>query len=62
MTRYSTEPKTRKHAKRYEILLFGRNLSNKYGKNLLNTATKTGLDALKTTTKKVAHEAAEATG
>ena len=42
---------------------FGRNLSNKYGRKLLlHTATKTGLDALKTATKKVAHKAAEATG
>ena len=42
---------------------FGRNLSNKYERKLLlHTATKTGLDALKTATKKVAHKAAKATG
>ena len=38
-----------------------RNLFNKYGKQLLDAATKAGLDALNTATKKVAHKAAEAT-
>ena len=38
---------------------FGRNLSNKYRKRLLNTATKTGLDALKIASKNVAHKEAE---
>ena len=41
---------------------FARNLSNKYGKQLFDTATKTWLDALKTAFKKVAHKIAEATG
>ena len=40
---------------------FGRNLANKYGRKLLDTATKTGLGALNNTTKKVAHKAAKAT-
>ena len=44
--------RTRKYIKRYGFLLFTRNLSNKYRKQLLDTATKTGLDALKTATKK----------
>ena len=39
-----------------------RNLSNKYQRQLLNAATKTGPDPLKTASKKVAHKAAEATG
>ena len=39
-----------------------RNLSNSYGKQLLDTAAKTGLDALKTASKKVVHKGAEATG
>ena len=39
-----------------------RNLCNKYGKQLLDTAAKTGLDALKTASQKVVHKAAEATG
>ena len=37
---------------------FARNLSKKYGKQLLNT----GPDALTTSSKKVDHKAAEATG
>ena len=43
-------------------MFFAWNLSNKYGKQLLDTATKTGLDALKTASKKLVHKAAEATG
>ena len=39
-----------------------RNLSNKYGKGLLDTATKTAPDALKSPSKKAVHKAAEATG
>ena len=42
--------------------MFARKLSNKYGKQLLDTGDKTGLDALKTTFQNVAHEATEATG
>ena len=38
-----------------------RNLSDKFGKQLLGPATKTGLDSLKTTFKKEFHKAAEAT-
>ena len=41
---------------------FGRNLSNKYRKQLLDAAVKTGIDTLKTASKKVDHEAVEATG
>ena len=53
MTRYYIEPKRRKYVKRQRPLTFARNLSNKYGKQLLTTATKTGLDALKTVSKKL---------
>ena len=60
--RYSVEPRTRKCIKRYGFLSFASNLSNKYGKQFLDTATKTGLDALKTASKKTVHEAVEATG
>ena len=41
---------------------FERNFSNKYEKQLLDTARKTGLEVLKTVTKKVAHKAAEVMG
>ena len=58
--RYSIEPKTAKYVKGNGILSFARNLSNKYGTLLLDTATKTGLDVLKTVFKKAVHKAAEA--
>ena len=37
---YSTELRTRKYVKRKGFLSFARNLSNKYGKQLLDSATK----------------------
>ena len=45
--RYSTEPKFRKYVKGYGFLSFARKFSNKYGKKLMDTATKTGVDAAK---------------
>ena len=39
---------------------FAKNISNKYGKKLLDTATKTELDASKTASKKVVHKTTEA--
>ena len=62
MTRCSLEPRTRKYVKGFRFLSFARNLFSKYGKRLLDTATKTGVDALKCTSKKVFHKAAEETG
>ena len=62
MTRYSIEPRTRKYAIVYGLSSFERNLSSKYGKQLLDTATKTGLDALKVASKKVVHKPAESAG
>ena len=59
---YSIEPRTRKYVKEYGFLSFARNLSNKYGKQLLDTATKTGLYAAKTASKKVVYKTAEAIG
>ena len=47
MIGYSIEPRTKNCIKKNRILLFARNLFNKYGKQLLATAAKTGLDALK---------------
>ena len=54
MASYFTETRTRKCVNGYWFLLFLR----KYWKRVLDT----GLDVLKTTSKKVAHKAAEATG
>ena len=62
MTHQSIEPRTRKDIKVYGLLSFVRNLSNKYGKQLLDSFTKTGLGALKTASEKVVDKAAEATG
>ena len=54
MRRYSIEPRTRKYVKRCEFLSFAR----KYKKQLLDT----GLDFLKTASKKVVHKAGEFLG
>ena len=51
MTRYSIEPRTTKYVKGYRLLSLVRNLSNKYGRKLWDTAAKTGVDALKTGSK-----------
>ena len=59
---YSIEARTRKCIQGYGFFSLARNLSNKYGKHFLDTATRTRLDALKTTSKKVVHKAAEGTG
>ena len=56
--RYSIEPKFRKYVKGYGILSFTKIFSNKYGKN----ETKTGIDAVKTTSKRIVQKTAEATG
>ena len=39
-----------------------KNFGNKYGKKLMDTATKTGMDAAKITSKIVVQKTAEATG
>ena len=62
MTRYSIEPNTRKDIKAYGFWSFTRNLFSKFGKQLLDTASKTGQDASKNLTKKIAYKAAETTG
>ena len=48
MIHYSIEPRTRKCTKGYGFLSFARYLSKNYRNKLLNTATKTRLDAAKT--------------
>ena len=47
MTHYSIKPRTKKYVKGYGILSFEGNLSNKYGKQLLDTARKSGINASK---------------
>ena len=53
MKRYSIEPRFRKYVKDYGFLSFAKNFDNKYGKKLMDTATKTGIDAAKIASKKV---------
>ena len=61
--RYSNEPRD---AKGYGFLSFaknfGKNLSNKYGQKLLDSAKKSTTDAIKTASKRAIQKKAEATG
>ena len=54
--RYSTEPRDRIYVKRYGFLSFaknmGKNLSNKYGQKLLDSAKKSTAEAIKTVSKR----------
>ena len=59
--RYSPEPRFRKYVKGYGILSFAKIFGNKYGKKIMDTANKTGLDAAKTASKRVVQKTAEAT-
>ena len=59
--RYSTEPRFTKYVKGYGFLSFARNFDNKYGKKLMDTATKTRMDAAKIASKRVVQKTSEAT-
>ena len=54
--RYSTEPRFRKYVKGYGFLSFARKFGDKYGKRLMDTATKVGIDAAKTAPKRVVQQ------
>ena len=60
--RYSTEPKFQKYVKGYGFLSFARKCGDKYGKKLIDTATKTGIHAAKTASKRVVQKTAETNG
>ena len=64
--RYSVEPRDRIYVKGYEILSFtknmGKNLSNKYGQKLLDSAKKSTTNARKTASKRAIQKTAETTG
>ena len=60
--RYSTEPRFRKYVKGYCFLSFAKKIGYKNSKKLMDTATKTGIDAAKTDLKRVVQKTAEATG
>ena len=60
--RYSAESRFRKYVKGYGFLSFARQFGNRYVKKLMDTATKTGIDAAKTAFKRVVQKTAEDTG
>ena len=64
--KYSIEPRDRIYVKGYGFLSFaknmGKNLSNKYGQKLLDSAKKSTTDAIKTASKRAIQKTAEATG
>ena len=64
--RYSIESGDRIYVKGYGFLSFaknmGKNLSYKYGQNLLDSAKKSTTDAIKTASKRAIQKTAEATG
>ena len=51
--RCSTEPKYRKYVKGYGFLSIAKKIGNKYGKKIMEAATKTEIDAAKTASKRV---------
>ena len=59
---YSTEPKYRKYVKGYSFSSFSRKFGDEYGKKLMDTATRTGMDLAKTASKRVVLKTGEATG
>ena len=60
--RYSTEPKCRKYVKGYGFLSFARKFGDEYGKKIMDTVTKTRIDAAKTASKRLVQKIAEAAG
>ena len=60
--RYWTELRFRKYVKGYGFLSFAKKFVNKYSKKLMDTATKTGMDAAKIASKRVVQKTAEASG
>ena len=64
--RYSIEPKDTIYVKGYGFLSFakniGKNLSNEYGRKLLDSAKKSTADAMKTASKRAIPKTAEAAG
>ena len=71
--RYSIEPRERRYVKGYGFLSFPRNIgthatkvtknmSNKHSQKLVDTATKSETDAIRTASKRAIQKTAEATG
>ena len=60
--RYLTKPKFKKYVKGYDFLSFARKCGDKYGKKLMDMATKNRNRCCKTGSKRVVQKTAEATG
>ena len=60
--RYLIEPRDRIYVKGYGFLSFAKNIGNKYGKKLFDTAKKSTTDVIKTASKRAIQKTAEATG
>ena len=62
---YSIEPGERRYVKDYGFLSFAKNisknLSNKYGQKLVDSATKSATDVIKTAGKRATQKTAETT-
>ena len=59
--RYSTEPRLIKYVKWHSFLSSARKFGDKYGKKLMDIATKTEIDAAKAASKRVVQKSAKAT-
>ena len=60
--RYSFEPRDRIYLKGYGFFSFAKNIGNKYGKKLFDTAKKSTTDVIKIASKRAIQKTAEATG
>ena len=59
--RYSVEPRERRYVEDYGFLPFARNVNNKYGQKLNDSAKKSAKDAFKIASKRAIQKTAEAT-
>ena len=63
---YSLEPRDRIYVKEYGFLSFakkiGKNMSNKYSKNVFDSSKKFATDPIKTSSERVIQKTAKATG
>ena len=59
--RYSIEPRERRYVEGYGFLSFARNLNNKYGQKLMDSAKKSAIDAFKIASKRAIPKTTEAT-
>ena len=59
--RYSIEPRERRYVEGYGFLSFARNLNNKYGQKLDDSAKKSATDAFKIASKRAIQKTTEIT-